>query len=125
MNRFEKFTTEELEEIYWLNVHSDRNRHNHILRKLFEEAMKELDKRRMGSLRDYIHAKSFGAYHHFLFTIGTLQIDICSTEEFDAVFQPKLLDEYYVIKDDKTENGGNCENYQAIHRLSIGRKSSK
>lgn len=74
------------------------------------------------TLREYLSKHSSGAYHHFVFQIYPLDIDVIGIEEFERYYNSKLLDEYFVIGDKKKDNHGNCENYQATHYLEIVRK---
>lgn len=71
------------------------------------------------TVRQYINEYMHGAYHHFIFTINGYDVDVCSVSEFARTFNINALDKYFVIKDDKTDNGGNCENYRAEHRLTL------
>ena len=74
------------------------------------------------TLREYLSKHSSGAYHHFIFKIYPLRIDTIGVQEFERYYNPKLLDEYFVINDRTTDNNGNCETYQATHYLEIVEK---
>lgn len=76
-------------------------------------------KEKILTLREYLRAYSRGAYHHFIFDINFVKIDVIGVEDFERVYQPQLLDKYYVVRDITKEYGGDCTNYQCEHNLII------
>ena len=71
------------------------------------------------TLGQYIAKHECGAYHYFIFEINGVSIRVIGVGEFQRIYQPKLLDNYYVLKDDAKDNGGDCCSYQCNHYLTI------
>lgn len=76
-------------------------------------------KEKLLTLREYLNKYSKGAYHHFIFVINNAKIEVIGINEFERVYQPKLLDDFYVVNDICKDNGGDCTNYQATHNLIL------
>ena len=78
-------------------------------------------KEKYQTLREYLKQHSCGAYHHFIFDLsnGDLHVNVIGIEEFERLYNKSLLDKYYVLNDLTSSNGGNCENYQGVHRLEL------
>ena len=75
------------------------------------------------TLRQYINKKGCGAYHRFYFSIKGLNVsNICDVDDFEQLYNPSLLDQYYVLKDTTKEFGSNCENYCCDHYLELVEK---
>lgn len=74
------------------------------------------------TLREYINDNSSGSYHQFVFYLGNIKVNVCDVWDFEHYYQPHFLDDYVVIKDDKSDNGGNVEQYEATHELTIEKK---
>lgn len=79
-------------------------------------------KERYQTLREYISNCECGAYHNFIFDIGGKKINVIGVYDFERFYNSKLLDKYYVLKDNAKDNGGNCENYKCEHYLDIVEK---
>ena len=75
------------------------------------------------TLREYLKKHSCGAYHHFIFEIdinwSKIKIDVINDEDFERYYNGRFLDMYNVINDEKKSNGGNCENYDCKHYLTL------
>lgn len=71
------------------------------------------------TLREYLVKNSIGAYHHFIFEIRLVKIDVIGVEDFEDVYKGELLDKYYVVDDKEKSFGSNCENYQCNHYLKL------
>lgn len=71
------------------------------------------------TLREYLNKNSFGAYHHFVFWIRNVQFDVIGVDDFEYYHNSSLLDKFMVVDDVTTDNNGNCENYQATHKLTL------
>lgn len=74
------------------------------------------------TLREYISDHTCGSYHHFVFYLSSIKVNVCSVWDFEYYYQPHFLDDYVVIKDEKSDNGGNVEQYEATHELTIEKK---
>lgn len=71
------------------------------------------------TLREYLKKHSIGAYHHFIFNINNVCINVIDDEDFETTYKSELLDQYYVINDTRESFGGNCENYECRHNLKL------
>ena len=75
------------------------------------------------TLREYLEKNSCGAYHSFIFDIKydsqSIKVNVVSTKEFSRYFNESFLDIYYVVKDDKKDNGAGCDQYQCDHYLTL------
>lgn len=71
------------------------------------------------TLREYLNKHSIGAYHHFIFNINNVCINVIDDEDFETTYKSELLDQYYVINDTRESFGGNCENYECRHNLEL------
>ena len=71
------------------------------------------------TLREYINANARGAYHNFMFTIGSNKFNVTDCYEFVQYGNAKLLDMFRVIDDDQRENCGGCAQYFCNHYLTI------
>lgn len=71
------------------------------------------------TLREYLKKYSCGAYHHFIFKISSINIDVIGIDEFERYYNGKLLDKYFVIRDDYSSNGGDCCTFDGKHILMI------
>ena len=74
------------------------------------------------TLREYIRENSRGAYHNFIFNLGSHEVKVTSVFDFVSIYKQELLDMFFVVKDRKEDNGGNCENYECNHYLEIEAK---
>ena len=74
------------------------------------------------TLREYICDNNRGSYHHFVFYLDRIKVDVTGIWEFEQYYHPHFLDDYVVVKDEKSDNGGSAEQYQAIHKLTIKKK---
>lgn len=74
------------------------------------------------TLREYLNEKSRGAYHHFIFRINNVDINVIGVSDFSRTFNDYLLDKYYVVEDKTTNNGGDCCNYECKHYLKLEEK---
>ena len=75
------------------------------------------------TLREYIKRNESGAYHTFVFIMpyynDRISVKVDGIWDFEKIYQPKLLDMFYIISDNATNNGGNCENYHCTHKLEL------
>jgi len=75
------------------------------------------------TLREYLNQHESGAYHTFVFIMpyynDRISVKVDGVWDFEKIYQPKLLDMFYVISDNATDNGGNCENYNCTHKLEL------
>ena len=74
------------------------------------------------TLRDYININYVGSYHTFWFFINGQEIVINNLGDFLNDKWCHLFTEtnkYYVVKDERKDNGGNCENYHCDHYLTL------
>ena len=74
------------------------------------------------TLREYINKISCGAYHTFIFSIGSIHFETMDVVEFEHYHNPNLLDKYFVISDNRKSYGCNCENYHCEHYLELAEK---
>lgn len=74
------------------------------------------------TLREYIRENSRGAYHNFIFHLGSHEVRVSSVFDFESIYKKELLDMFVVTGDRKEDNGGNCENYECNHYLEIEAK---
>ena len=77
------------------------------------------------TLRDYIKKHSVGAYHHFRFKVMGTEIDVIGIEEFERIYNPRILDEYVVVDVQESSVGNDCCNYQCFHDLTIDRLDNR
>ena len=77
------------------------------------------------SLRNYMKEKACGAYHRFKFNIRNRTITVMNVDDFASIYNEKLLDEYFVEDDRQMNHGGDCENYECIHYLTLSYGGSK
>ena len=72
------------------------------------------------TLREYLNKHACGAYHDFHFKIdGNISVKVCGASDFERIYNPKILDGYYVVKDETESFGSNCENYSCRHHLTL------
>lgn len=75
------------------------------------------------TLREYLKQNEAGAYHTFEFIIpyynDKIPVSVNGVWDFENIYQSKLLDMFYVMSDNRTDNGGNCENYNCTHKLEL------
>ena len=71
------------------------------------------------TLREYINANARGAYHNFIFTIGSNKFNVINCDEFVEYGNAKLLDMFLVYDDDMRDNCGGCDQYLCNHYLTI------
>ena len=75
------------------------------------------------TLREYLKQHQAGAYHTFDFVMpyynDKIPVSVNSIWDFEQIYQSKLLDMFYVISDNSTDNGGDCENYHCTHKLEL------
>lgn len=71
------------------------------------------------TLREYIKSEESGAYHNFIFDIGSIHIRTTGIDDFETYYNKDLLDRFYVIGDDRKDYGDNCENYECDHNLKL------
>lgn len=74
------------------------------------------------TLRDYVSQNGCGAYHTFHFTLNDKKISISGwwemlTDELCVLFP--LTAQFYVVEDERKDNGGDCENYSCDHYLKL------
>jgi hypothetical protein len=74
------------------------------------------------TLEEYINAHSCGSYHKFYFYIGSKSFECIAVGEFEDYYNPEILKAYVVVNDEVKDNGGNCENYECVHKLTVERK---
>ena len=79
-------------------------------------------KEKYQTLREHISNCECGAYHNFIFNIDGKEINVIGIYDFEKLYNPKLLDKYYVFNDDAKDNGGDCTNYKCEHYLDIVEK---
>ena len=91
------------------------------------EAQKKLiDKykfpKQYSTLREYISQHACGAYHDFHFNLNGKDITVMDMDDFltdELCTLYPLTNNYYVIKDERRDNNGNCENYHCDHYLTL------
>ena len=75
------------------------------------------------TLREFLKQHQAGAYHTFDFVMpyynNKIPVSVDGIWEFEKIYQPNLLDMFYVISDSAKDNGGNCENYHCTHKLEL------
>lgn len=71
------------------------------------------------TLRDYIKSEERGAYHNFIFDIGSIHFRTTGIDDFETYYNKDLLDRFYVIGDERKDYGDNCENYVCDHNLTL------
>jgi hypothetical protein len=75
------------------------------------------------TLREYLKKHSCGAYHTFIFEIDInftpTKVSVIDDADFEHYYNPRFLGMYYVVNDEKKSNGGNCENYDCKHYLTL------
>lgn len=74
------------------------------------------------TLREYINANCSGSYHTFWFTINGQTIWVTDLGDFLNDEWCHLFTEtnnYYVVKDEKKDNGGDVTNYHCDHHLTL------
>lgn len=76
------------------------------------------------TLRDYMKTYSVGAYHHFVFKVMGNDIDVIGIEDFERIYNPKILDDYLVVDATRQESGYDCTNYDCRHHLTIQKAGS-
>lgn len=76
------------------------------------------------TLRDYMKTYSVGAYHHFAFKVMGADIDVIGIEDFERIYNPKILDDYLVVDAIQQEFGVDCTNYECCHHLTIQKAGS-
>jgi len=77
------------------------------------------------TLRDYILAKGYGAYHTFHFNLNGKDISVSCIDEFltdDLCAYYAFTKNYYVTRDQQKDNEGDCENYHCDHYLTLEEK---
>lgn len=111
-----------------LNIFDDYAKKNRYISRFELRTFINEIKRRYGltnsleTLREYISRRECGSYHRFKFSIGFINYEVQGVGEFEHYHNSNILDAFVVIEDNCTDNGGNCENYLAIHELEIERK---
>lgn len=82
--------------------------------------VKKYDK--YSTLREYLKQHEAGAYSTFEFVMpyynDKIPVSVDGVWSFEKIYQPNLLDMFYVIKDDKTDRGP-CESYHCTHKLEL------
>lgn len=75
------------------------------------------------TLREFLKQHQAGAYHTFDFVMpyynNKIPVSVDGIWDFERIYQPNLLDMFYVISDNAKDNGGNCENYHCTHKLEL------
>lgn len=102
----------------------------HLSRCENESAFKEIEKIKKDfgilpphlTLRQYIETKCGGSYHTFWFTINGQEIVVGDlggflTDEYCHLFAE--TNNYYVVKDERKDNGGDATNYHCDHYLTL------
>lgn len=71
------------------------------------------------TLREYINKKENGAYHSFIFDVGSIHVKVINVSEFEMFYNKDILDRFYVVADNEKSYGDNCENYSCEHNLTL------
>ena len=75
------------------------------------------------TLREFLKQHQAGAYHTFEFVMpyynNKIPVSVDGIWDFERIYQPGLLDMFYVISDNAKDSGGNCENYHCTHKLEL------
>jgi hypothetical protein len=74
------------------------------------------------TLGEYINEHKCGAYHKFRFYIDGKQFECIDVSEFKDYYNPEILKDYVVVNVEQKDNGGNVENYECVHNLTLKRK---
>ena len=107
-----------------LRLYENSNIPTFILKDIIDKIEIQYDiKPKYLTLREYLKKYSCGAYHNFIFDINydgqSIKVNVISIDDFLRYFNVKILDIYYVVKDEKKDNGAGCDQYQCDHYLTL------
>lgn len=121
----QKFAKEIIDKIFE-ELEDKRIRSGDLDRYDLEEVMKKINREyklipQYDTLKEYLGEHANGAYHKFIFYIDSIKMSCINIEDFRRYYNFTLLDRYVVVEDKQKDNGGNCENYECVHNLTLKR----
>lgn len=74
------------------------------------------------TLRQFLDSNECGSYHTFHFRLKGTDISVNGIGGFlqnDICHLFKYIDKFYVVKDERRDNAGDCTNYHCDHYLTL------